>query len=152
MAPVSIAAFIIARLRRERRNDRSFVQPRTRTKPPRRARSGARDCLPQQWKLYRSKGIKGERAKGDFVQWRETGFDGASNIMWTLANEACWNRAKEFACIFPFINARSIFGSGISREFVARRYFQNSRSSSSKRDRKGAMTFPNFRIYIYIYI
>lgn len=31
--------------------------------------------------------------------------------------------AKEFACIFPFITAKSIFGRGISREFVARRYF-----------------------------
>lgn len=48
----------------------------------------------------------------------------APETSWTSANEACWNRAKEFACIFPFINARSIFGSGISREFVAPRYFE----------------------------
>lgn len=62
-------------------------------------------------------------------QRRETGFDvPAPETSWTPANEASWNRAKEFACIFPFINARSIFGSGISREFVARRYFKMNRS------------------------
>lgn len=139
-------AFIIARLtlpglcRAEQSFNRSTVSTSSQrtSRDTQRAKTrsgtiGARDCLLQQPTVEiigKVSGVKVILCSG--VKLVST----APETSWTLANKACWNRAKEFACIFPFINARSIFGSGISREFVARRYFQSPCSSSSKRDRK----------------
>lgn len=145
LAPVSIPRLLLHASRCRAsvgRNDRStgprFPRaPRT-SRDTQRAKTrsgtiGARDCLLQQPTVEiigKVSGVKMILCSG--VKLVST----APETSWTLANKACWNRAKEFACIFPFINARSIFGSGISREFVARRYFQSPCSSSSKRDRK----------------
>lgn len=65
----------------------------------------------------------------------------APETSWTGANEASWTGAKEFGCIFPFITARSIFGSAVSREFVARWYFKTGPEADVCRgDRSNAST------------